>query len=137
MQVQSINNTNTNFGMAVKTTTRAGIIINKKLTTNGAKRLMKIRESALKDSVDVRIRTEFFPIRLNAPDVKSEQLIIDVGDGTKYSYKPIMHSLFIVNAIRKAVNKAHKLSEVKSRNLDSLINELAREYSKQQQDLDE
>lgn len=112
MQVQAVNNSNPNFGMAVKTTPEAEKFINKKITANAAKRLKALRESAAKDIVDVNIRTEELPIRLNAPNVKYPQLIIDVGDDAKYSYSPVSYSFFIVNAIKKAVNKAHKLSEV-------------------------
>ncbi len=112
MQVQAVNNSNQNFGMAVKTTPEAKKFLSEYLSRRGTKNFEKLAKFAENDSIDVNIRTEQFPIRLNAPNVKYTQLIIDVGDDAKYSYSPVSYSWFIVNAIKKAVNKAHKLSEV-------------------------
>jgi hypothetical protein len=122
MQIQGINGINkknTTFGMAVKSTPEAKKFLSEYLSRRGLKNFEKLAKFAENDSIDVNIRTEQFPIRLNAPNVKYTQLIIDVGDGTKYSYKPVRISLFITNAIKKAVDKAHLLSENKKK-LDNI-----------------
>jgi hypothetical protein len=114
MQIQGINGINkknTTFGMAVKSTPEAKKFLSEYLSRRGLKNFEKLAKFAENDSIDVNIRTEQFPIRLNAPNVKYTQLIIDVGDGTKYSYKPARISWFITNAIKRAVNHAHTLSE--------------------------
>ena len=111
MKVQSVNNYNQAFGMAIKATPEAKKIIADNLTENAAKKVKELQAVAQKDIVDVNIRTEQFPIRLRSPEIKYSQLVIDVGDGSKHSYRPDSNSWLIVNAIRRAVKQAHKLSE--------------------------
>lgn len=110
MRVGAVNNTH--FGMAVNVTPEAKKIIYDNLSEKGAKKFSEIVKTAKKDTlVDVNIRTEEYPIKLTTHEVKLSQLIVDVGDGTKHSYRPEPTSWLIVNAIKRAVNQAHKLNE--------------------------
>lgn len=109
MRVGAINNTN--FGMALKATPEAKKIIYNNITGNGIQKLAELKKMSEKDIVDVNIRVESFPIRLNASEVTYDQLVIDVADGVEHSYRPEPNSWLIVNAVKRAVKQAHKMSK--------------------------
>ncbi|MBQ6516231.1 hypothetical protein IJI31_03525 [bacterium] len=105
MKISAVDNTN--FGMAVKVTPQAREYLLNNLTKKQLKKVKDLAKFAEKDSVDVNISTEKMRYRTNIPELETTQLVIDVDNGAK-TYKP---DLFIVRAIKKAVNYAHELSK--------------------------
>ena len=114
MKISSIDNTN--FGMAVKATPQAKEYLLNNLTKKQLKKVKDLAKFAENDSVDVNLRTEKIRYNAHIPELETTQLVIDVDNGTK-TYKP---DLFIVRAIKKAVEKAHELSE-KKKLLDEIL----------------
>lgn len=106
MRVSAVDNTH--FGMAVKTTPKAKQMLDYGLTERAARKFEELKKVAEKDSVDVNIGTEEIKLGGVPPKIIYTRLIVDVGDGAQYSYRPF---LSVIRTIRKAVKKAHELSE--------------------------
>ena len=114
MKISAVDNTN--FGMAVKATPQAKEYLLNNLTKKQLKKVKDLAKFAKNDSVDVNLRMEQLRYKINIPELVGPQLVIDVDHGAK-TYKP---DLFIVKAIKKAVEKAHELSE-KKKLLDEIL----------------
>lgn len=112
MKIQAINNSynsnRQNFGMAIKATPEAKEMLNKGLTRKAVKKLEELKKIAEKDTVDVNIVTEEMSWGGLRPELTYPQLVVEVGDGSQYSYRPVLN---IIRQIKKAVRKAHELSE--------------------------
>lgn len=109
MRVQST--TNTNFGMAVKATPEAKEYLAERLSRRAAGKLEKLTEFAKKDAIDVNIKTKKSYLSWIGHEGSTyDQLVITTGDGA-YTYQPEGYSLSIISCIKRAVRRAHRLSE--------------------------
>lgn len=106
MRVSAIDNTR--FGMAVHTTPEAKKILLEQMSLRQTKKFEKLKEIAQNDTVNVNIRTEEMSWGGLRPELTYTQLVVDVGDGSQHSYRPFLN---LLKPIKKAVNKAHELSE--------------------------
>ena len=118
MQIQGINKNNTTFGMAVKSTPEAKKFLSEYLSRRGTKKFEKLAKFAENDSINVNLSTETRYLSIGMSRGSSyNQLIVDVDN--QYHYEPEGMSFFIIRAIKKAVDKAHLLSENKKK-LDNI-----------------
>lgn len=117
MQVNNIQSTNPNFGMAVKISSKANKILEDRLTLKGVQKLQRIVEAEKKNPTNVHITTEERLLgSYHTPSdtwTPYDHLIVKVEDK---KFETGFMSIFsesnaIISTIKKGVKHAQKLTE--------------------------
>lgn len=118
MQVNNIQNKNTNFGMAIKISPKAGKILERDLTPKATQQLKALIEAEKSNPVDINIATElrYFNYGHSPFDYWAEyDEIVTKVNGKQFGIS-LLKSMFstsngIISSIKKGVEYAHKLTQ--------------------------
>ena len=109
MQVQAIQNNNTNFGMAVTISPKAKKILEDRLTTNAAKELKTIIETEKTNPTDVIITTEkrYMALYQTPEEYWTDYDVLAIKVEDKKFKSNVLTAIFSVsNATKSAIKRA-------------------------------